>query len=74
MLKDKTQRMKVSNPGSLALESDALPLSHCTPKQMSCCIEQTQQFHGVQRRMISVDNFFVFFRLLFFALLLLYET
>ena len=30
--------------------------------------------HGVQRRIISVDNFFVFLRLLFFALLLLYET
>ena len=30
--------------------------------------------HGVQRRMISVDNFFVFLRLLFFALLLLYVT
>ena len=30
--------------------------------------------HGVQRRMISVDNFFVFLRLLFFAMLLLYET
>ena len=29
---------------------------------------------GVQRRMISVDNFFVFLRLLFFALLLLYVT
>ena len=29
---------------------------------------------GVQRRMISVDNFFVFLRLLFFALLLLYAT
>ena len=28
--------------------------------------------HGVQRRMISVDNFFVFLRLLFFAVLLLY--
>ena len=27
--------------------------------------------HGVQRRMISVDNFFVFLRLLIFALLLL---
>ena len=27
--------------------------------------------HGVQRRMISVDNFFVFLRLLFFAVLLL---
>ena len=32
------------------------------------------KLHGVQRRMISVDNFFVFLRLLFFALLLLYET
>ena len=30
--------------------------------------------HGVQRRMISVDNFFVFLRLLFFALLMLYVT
>ena len=29
-------------------------------------------FHGVQHRRISVDNFFVFLRLLFFALLLLY--
>ena len=32
------------------------------------------QCHGVQRRMISVDNFFVFLRLLLFAVLLLYET
>ena len=31
-------------------------------------------WHGVQRRMISVDSFFVFLRLLSFALLLLYET
>ena len=30
--------------------------------------------HGVQRRMISVDNFFIFLRLSFFALLLLYVT
>ena len=30
--------------------------------------------HGVQRRMISVDIFFVFLRLLFFALLLLFVT
>ena len=30
--------------------------------------------HGVQRRTISVDNFFVFLRLLFFAVLLLYVT
>ena len=30
--------------------------------------------HGVQQRMISVDNFFVFLRLLFFAVLLLYVT
>ena len=33
-----------------------------------------KQLHGVQHRMISVDNFFVFLRLLFFALLLLYVT
>ena len=31
-----------------------------------------QLYHKVQRRMISVDNFFVFLRLLFFAVLLLY--
>ena len=30
--------------------------------------------HGVQRRMISVDNFFIFLKLLFFVLLLLYVT
>ena len=34
----------------------------------------THSLHGVQHRMISVDNFFVFLILLFFALLLLYET
>ena len=33
-----------------------------------------QNTHGVQRRMISVDNFFLFLRLLFFALLLLFVT
>ena len=33
-----------------------------------------ESVHGVQRRMISVVNFFVFLRLLFFALLLLYAT
>ena len=31
-------------------------------------------FQRVQRRMISVDNFFVFLRLLFLAMLLLYVT
>ena len=30
--------------------------------------------HGVQRKMISEDNFFVFLRLSFFALLLLFVT
>ena len=30
--------------------------------------------HGVQRRMISMDNFFVFLRIFFFALLLLNVT
>ena len=33
-----------------------------------------EALHGVQRRIISVDFFFVFLRLLFFALLLLYVT
>ena len=31
-------------------------------------------FHGVQRKLIPVDIFFVFLRLLFFALLLIYVT
>ena len=31
-------------------------------------------FTGTQRKMISMDNFFVFLRLLFFALLLLFVT
>ena len=35
---------------------------------------ESWSWHGVQRRMISVDIFFVFLRLLFFALLLLYVT
>ena len=41
--------------------------SDCTPRH-----EDTK--HGVQRRMISVETFFVFLRLLFSALLLLYVT
>ena len=36
--------------------------------------DEAETIHRVQRRMISVDNFFVFLRLLFFALLLLYVT
>ena len=36
--------------------------------------QRNSQSNVVQRRMISVDNFFVFLRLLFFALLLLYVT
>ena len=36
--------------------------------------EYEDWIHGVQHRMISVDNFFVFLKLLLFALLLLYET
>ena len=35
-------------------------------------LTRTHPMHGVQCRMISVDNFFVILRLLFFALLLLY--
>ena len=38
------------------------------------CNSLPSSIHGVQRRMISVDIFFVFLRLLFFALLLLYKT
>ena len=41
------------------------------PKQKS---NNMGKVHGVQHRMISVVIFFVFSRLLFFALLLLYVT
>ena len=37
-------------------------------------VEEAVLKHGVQRRMISVDNVFVFLRLLLFAFLLLYVT
>ena len=46
-------------------------------RKAACLITEASQFfkfHGVQRKMISVDNFLVFLRLLFFALLLLYVT
>ena len=33
-----------------------------------------EPLHGVQRRMVLVDIFFEFFKLLFFALLLIYVT
>ena len=42
-------------------------------KQIVCKAKEASS-HGWQHRMISVDNFFVFLRLLFFALLLLYVT
>ena len=34
----------------------------------------SQHSHGMQRRMVLVDNFFDFFKLLFVALLLIYAT
>ena len=41
----------------------------------SCLTGRCRNYiHGVQRRMVSVDNFLVFLRLLIFAVLLLYET
>ena len=43
-----------------------------TLENAAYCIDVLK--HGVQPRMISVDNNFVFLRLLFFALLLLYVT
>ena len=44
------------------------------PKANSVSPDQKQHNHGVQRRMISMDNFFVFLRILFSALLLVYVT
>ena len=51
--------------------------SVCTVRGLTYRIEYKvdvlyYQYHGVQNMMISVDNFFVFLRLLFFALLLLF--
>ena len=43
--------------------------------QMNLSIDEGQLLlHGVQRTLISVVNFFVFLRFLYFALLLLYVT
>ena len=39
-----------------------------------CFVFQGMHYHGVQRRTISEVNVFVFLKLLFFALLLLYVT
>ena len=48
---------------------------HSLPvKAVGSVTDWMELIHGVQRRMISVDNFFVFLRFLFFALLLLYKT
>ena len=52
-------------------------LSHIIRAPTCFDIELTSSIninHGVQHKMISVDNFFVFLRLIFFALLLLYVT
>ena len=43
-------------------------------ESVQCYRRRDKLKHGVQRRMISVDNFFVFLRLLFLALLSLYVT
>ena len=49
-------------------------------RSRQCCYlqwndnEQESNIQGVQRKMISVDTFFVFLKLLFFALLLLFVT
>ena len=43
-------------------------------KVLNTHLKQILHGHGVQRRMNSVDNFFVFLRLLFLAVLLLYVT
>ena len=51
-----------------------LDVRSCTVYFTSTRIVAMDLHHGVQRRMISVVIFFVFLRLLFFALLLLYVT
>ena len=53
-------------------QSDWCSLEVSNVKNVQDVIPSYLSYHGVQRRMISVDNFFVFLRLSFFALLLLY--
>ena len=52
--------------------SETIAASDLKVSRSSHLIEYVK--HDVQHRMISVDNFFVFLRLLCFALLLLYVT
>ena len=53
---------------------DCMNLVESKPVFGVCSLTDTNQSHGVKHKMIAVDNFFVFFRFLFFALLLLYVT
>ena len=55
---------------TVMLFSDNLQLKICACDRLLVCYSN----HGVQGRMISVDIFFVFLRLLFFAVVLLYVT
>ena len=47
---------------------------NCLNEALRWFLQVPTIYHWVQRRMISVNHFFVFLRLLFFALLLLYVT
>ena len=65
----KTKLDKQSDQGQ-----HCVPFMICLNLLIFFCNPFCSHNQGVQRRMISVDNFFVFLRLLFFALLLLYVT
>ena len=49
-----------------------IALNQTNKNKMAYAAMETR--NGVQLKMISADNFFLFFRFLFFALLLLYVT
>ena len=63
----------ISVPIAISSRADVQFLVNSCGLQLVNCLGFLPR-HGVQPRMISVVNFFVFLRLLFFAWLLLYVT
>ena len=61
-------------------EENIQPLTRLSDLHLCCShmpfnkYRPSVSFHGVQRRMVLVDNFFEFFKLLFFVLLLIFAT
>ena len=66
--------MENHSPGHMIVGIQSIALIRELNSEIQYYYLTLQPRHGVQRRMISMDNFFVFLRFLFFALLLLYVT